>query len=275
MTRRPVLSARFVDGSAGPLFVLRIVPGHCTPKACLLLLPPFAEEMNRSRKMMAAIGRTLALQGFAVQIADTYGTGDSGGSFEQASWNGWMDDVAILCRHARIGTEPLWLGGIRTGALLVACQLQRAPEGIAGALMIQPILNGALFLTQFLRLRVAAAMNRGERESAGALKKLLEEGENVTISGYTLAPALALQMAQHSFKSLSPPDDLPIEWIETGPFPRETDDILSGIPENWRAQPSMIKAHYVQGEAFWAMPEPVAPKGLLDLITQRMESHLP
>lgn len=226
---------------------------------------------------MAAIGRTLALKGFCVLIADTYGTGDSGGSFDQASWDVWVDDVARLRRHARANNQdlPLWLGGIRTGALLLADQLHLAPEGVAGALMIQPVISGERFLTQFLRLRVAAAMSRGERESAGALKKLLQNGENVTVSGYSLPPALALQMAQRSMHQLSPPPDMPIEWLETGPVAREPEELLASIPESWRTGANALKAHYLQDEAFWAMPEPVAPQGLLDLIARRMESHLP
>lgn len=226
---------------------------------------------------MAAIGRTLALKGFCVLIADTYGTGDSGGSFDQASWDGWVDDVARLRRHARANNQdlPLWLGGIRTGALLLADQLHQAPDGVDGALMIQPIISGERFLTQFLRLRVAAAMSRGERESASALKKLLENGENVIISGYSLSPTVALQMAQRSLEQLSPPLGMPIEWIETGPVVREPEDVLTSIPESWRSDSGTLRAHSLQSDAFWAMPEPVAPKGLLDLIAQRMESHLP
>ncbi|GEQ96463.1 hydrolase 2, exosortase A system-associated [Iodidimonas gelatinilytica] len=269
----PKLSASFPVGPNGPLFVLEIASISAAPRATVLLMPPFAEEMNRSRYMLAQTGRALARQGFRVLLADPSGTGDSAGDFEQASWDRWIADLSFLRDMARLDTEPLWIGGVRTGALLAATLAHQEPDGIDGLLMIQPVLSGKRFLTQFLRLRVAAAMNRGQRESTAQLMEILKNGESVSVTGYPLGPDMAEQLTRLSLKDMPPPPDLPIEWIEIGSDERETDAIVDILPPSWRTADR--QARYHQDQAFWALPEPVAPPKIIALIQTALMSHHP
>jgi hypothetical protein len=47
-------------------------------------VPPFAEEMNKSRRMIAEVGRRLEGSGVGMLLVDLFGTGDSEGEFAQA-----------------------------------------------------------------------------------------------------------------------------------------------------------------------------------------------
>ncbi len=60
------------------------------------MLPPFAEEMNKCRRMMALTAYALQAAGLDVLFVDLFGTGDSGGDFADGSLEVWRSDL-----HAR------------------------------------------------------------------------------------------------------------------------------------------------------------------------------
>ncbi|MDZ7782423.1 MAG: hypothetical protein U5K56_05590 [Halioglobus sp.] len=51
-----------------------------TPKAHIVYLPPFGEEMNRCRAAVAEQARQFAAMGYSCILIDFYGTGDSEGA---------------------------------------------------------------------------------------------------------------------------------------------------------------------------------------------------
>lgn len=266
------LEAGFVDGSNGRLFVIGFTPPeNVGRRATLLLLPPFAEEMNRSRRMLATTGRALAARGIRLMLADLSGTGDSEGQFQDASWESWIADTACL-RSLAHGGEPLWLGGLRTGALLAADSIKRDPSGVAGAFMIQPVKDGARFLNQFLRLRIAVSMGRGVRESTGSIMEKLKSGETVTIAGYRLSPRLALELSALRMDSMPPPGDLPVDWIEIGSDATDGKSASASMAEGWETPASRF--HYIYDQAFWALHDPVAPPAIVALIADSLESRI-
>ncbi|HEU6456255.1 MAG TPA: hydrolase 2, exosortase A system-associated, partial [Roseateles sp.] len=63
------------------------------PRSKVLYLHPFAEEMNKSRRMAALACRKLAQAGHAVLQIDLRGCGDSSADFGDASWADWQADV--------------------------------------------------------------------------------------------------------------------------------------------------------------------------------------
>src|SRR6218665_17582 len=83
----------------------------------MLYLHPFAEEMNKTRRMAALQARALAQAGFEVLQLDLLGCGDSAGDFGDASWQGWLDDVHLACAwlQSQPRPAPLWLWGLRAG----------------------------------------------------------------------------------------------------------------------------------------------------------------
>ena len=86
-----------VDGGRlGQRFCLFHPAQGGVPKGCVLNIHPFAEEMNKSRRMAALQARALAKAGYAVLQIDLFGCGDSSGDFGDASWQDWVGDVVRL-----------------------------------------------------------------------------------------------------------------------------------------------------------------------------------
>jgi exosortase A-associated hydrolase 2 len=184
-----------VDGS-DRFCLLHLPPDSLKPRGGIVYLHPFAEELNRSRAVVARQARTFAAAGYAVLQMDLYGCGDSAGDFGAASWERWRDDAHAAVRHLRARFDvPLCLWGLRSGALL-ASEVARALDTNIALMFWQPVLAGKQHLQQFLRLSLAADMLTGRAQ--GGTERLLAQldaGQAVEIAGYTLAPALAHGLA--------------------------------------------------------------------------------
>src|SRR5262245_40307096 len=106
----------FLDAPHGRTFCMR----HPAAGArAALYIAPFAEEMNRSRRMATLLATALAARGVGFLAPDLYGTGESDGDFADARWDRWLDDVDATIDAARAGgAERITLVGLRLGALL-------------------------------------------------------------------------------------------------------------------------------------------------------------
>lgn len=261
----------FLAGAAGPLFCLHFVPAPGkTPRGALLYLPPFAEEANRSRRMAVLQARRLAAQGWAVLLLDPFGTGDSAGSFHEARWELWLEDA----ERAATWLATTWpeisvtLWGLRLGALLAANLAARDSDRFSRLLFWQPLLRGDQFITQFLRLRVAAAMAAGEKESGQELRARLEAGEILEVAGYELPPDLVTVVSGLRLEALLPAlQGCAIDWLELNTAGSEpvlapsSRRLLESLPASGGPRLTCLA---VSGEPFWTIQEiTLAPK-LLD-----------
>lgn len=250
--------AFFLDTPDGPRFCLFHAPaGEC--RGALVYVHPFAEEMNRSRRMAALQARALAAQGIGVLLLDLHGCGDSADDFGDASWDGWLRDIA--CARAwiegKLGrTAGLW--GLRLGALLAVAHAQRAPTPPERLLLWQPVTLGSGYLNQFLRLRLAGELLAGGSDSGGteALRAALKAGESLEIAGYTLSPALAEGIDAADARALAP--RCPIHWCEVIAAPgRPLPPAAARVVDTWKLQGSRVEVHLADGPQFWAAPETV------------------
>lgn len=219
----------------------------------MLFVPAFAEEMNKSRHVVAQTARRLAAQGIAVLLIDLYGCGDSAGHLEDATWEIWREDIALATRWLQDhGYGRLIIWGMRLGGLLAAeCSID-SPALYERCVLWQPVLNGDVFLTQFLRLRVASAMLSGSPSgvSVNQLRACLADGEAVDVAGYRLTPALAASFVQRKLGHLRPACSL--EWFEVvadeGGAPSPP---VSRLIAEWCASGTAVALRVVQGESFW------------------------
>jgi exosortase A-associated hydrolase 2 len=262
------MEALYLTGSQGPLFSV-YHPAACMrqPRLGLVYAPAFAEEMNRTRRMAALQARRLAELGVDVLLLDPFGTGDSAGDFGDARWEIWRDDVrmAIAWLAARTdGQVGLW--GVRLGALLAADVAAANPGQIKCLVFWQPVLSGDRYLTQFLRLRVAATMDkRPGRESTKDLRTRLSQGQPLEIAGYELVPALADRIASLQLQSvIHQLESLPISWLEVASEEQATlaptsQQIVGTLEE--QGHPVVAKA--VSDEPFWALQEITLAPNLL------------
>lgn len=269
----PSADAFFLDTPDGARFCLYHAPrGAC--RGALVYVHPFAEEMNRSRRMAALGARALAAQGYGVLLLDLHGCGDSGDDFGDATWGGWLRDIA--CARAWIEerlarTAGLW--GLRVGALLAVAHAQTAPLAPERLLLWQPVTNGSGYLNGFLRLRLAGELLAGGSDSGGtdALREALLSGESLEIAGYRLNPQLAAGLDAADARALGP--RCPIHWFEVmAADGRPLPPAAVRVADTWRLQGSRVDVRQVAGPQFWSAPETVDCPALIDATLACLEN---
>jgi exosortase A-associated hydrolase 2 len=219
----------------------------------VLYLHPFAEEMNKSRRMAALSCRALAEAGHAVLQIDLRGCGDSSADFGDASWADWQADVrlALDWLDHRVPDAPLWLWSLRAGSLLAAADWGRP----VNHLFWQPMASGKLALQQFLRLKLAAEMAGGASKGLmDQLKSELAAGRAVEIAGYRLGSALASGLEAARLAPSGAPGR--VEWLELS---TREDAVLTPVSEqaikSWQDAGWAVRAQIAQGPGFWATSE--------------------
>ena len=253
----PVEMQAFFLGMAtgGQRFCVARWPAGQAPRAWVLYVHPFAEEMNKSRRMASLQSRALAAQGFGVLQMDLQGCGDSDGDFGEASWAQWLDDLLALAAWALARqAAPLWWWGLRAGCLLAA-EAAALRGGPGHFLFWQPLVFGSTALTQFLRLKLAGGALAGkERQSLGDLHALLQAGQDIEVAGYVLPPGVANGLSQASLARPAGAETL--IWLETSNRPAP--DLLPASESAfamWRAAPCRAQSKVVTGPPFWQTVE--------------------
>ncbi|WP_019594988.1 hydrolase 2, exosortase A system-associated [Thioalkalivibrio sp. ALM2T] len=265
------MEAGFLEGKAGPVFHVLHLPDGPSIRGAVLFVPPLAEELNKSRRMVSLQARRLAQAGYAVLIPDLYGCGDSGGDFGDADWDLWLDDLARCSEHLETRCPaPFMVWGVRAGCLLAGDFLATRAQPVTAAIFWAPVTNGEQHLTQFLRLRMAAGLMSGQKEGTAQLRAQLDAGEPLEVAGYTLAPKLAARLAA---ARLQRPHAEAIEWFEvaaqdTAPLPPASERLI----ERWREEGAAVTATVVAGDAFWSTQDIIEVPQLLEATMQRLEA---
>lgn len=270
----------FLAGQTGERFCL-YHPAQGTARGAFIYVHPFAEEMNKCRRMAAQQARNFARAGFAVLQIDLYGCGDSSGDFGDARWDIWLDDLQraqqwLAQRHT--GTIGWW--GMRLGALLALEAARRFGGG--PALLWQPVISGEVFMTQFLRMRVASEVlaNAAVAETTAAdpsaapvaapkaagtqaMRAAMAAGEALEVGGYELAPALAAAIDTLKLSHLGVPG-LPVHWFEVVAEQGRTLPPAAAAAETaLRSAGVDLHLHLAVGPAFWTTQEVVDCPALL------------
>lgn len=266
MTHAQVLpDAFFMEGVQGACFCLFHQPSAGQPvRGGLLCIHPFAEEMNLSRRTMAAQARAFASQGFAVLQIDLYGCGDSAGDFADATWDTWCNDVARAqdWLAARV-VAPLWLWGLRSGCFVAAEVARRQVPTPAHLLFWQPVFSGQQHFNQFLRLSLAADLARGVRvANTGHLAQKLLHGEFVEVAGYRLSPRLAHGLSLATLEGLAAGTRVVcLEMARTAAA--DVSPALAAQLARWQAVGCRATAAAIEGPAFWQVAEAPVCQALL------------
>ncbi len=264
--------AFFLASARGERFCLYHAPqGAC--RGALVYVHPFAEEMNKSRRAAAQGARALAATGYGVLQIDLHGCGDSDGEFGEARWEHWLDDVAAAMQWlaGRLG-QPVGLWGLRLGGLLALDFAGSARHPVAQLVLWQPVLQGAPFMTQFLRLHVAASMLGDEAGAGGGTKQLraqLQAGEALEVAGYLLAPELVAAIDARDAAALAPP--CPVHWFElVAAEERPVAPVALRVAAGWERQGKGAALHKVAAPSFWSTQEIAEAPGLVAATCARL-----
>ncbi len=263
MKRSGAIAAEFLGDHPNRIFVLAHQPASFDGR-CVLVCPPFAEEMNKARRMVTELAHRLTASGVAVVVPDLFGTGDSEGDFTEASWSRWIEDLRSTEHWINgRGWRVELLLGIRLGCLLSAHYSQQRAAGPLPALFWQPMTDGARALDQFLRIRVATSLMRDDKETVALLKQRLSGGAVVEVGGYGLSPALAEELGGLRLVQLCSGLSA-VHWFEVL---RSAEASVPGPAaatlEALRKQGVEVTLQTVVGEPFWASTEIVSVPELL------------
>jgi exosortase A-associated hydrolase 2 len=250
--------AFFLPGDGGGRFCVLHQGGTLArPRGAIVYVHPFAEEMNKARRMAAVCARSLSAAGFSVLLIDLYGCGDSAGDFRDATWTTWVDDVVTAAQWLRSRTgldAALW--GLRAGCLLAQAAAQ-ALEYSPSLIFWQPVVSGSQHLQQFLRLRVAQHVAGGGAEARIGTKELraeLQSGTTVEVAGYSLAPGLALGLEAAELTPLR--NATRVAWLEVSSGdPAEISPAGRLRMQAWQAAGHDVAEHAVAGVPFWQTQE--------------------
>lgn len=267
--------AFFLPGNpaaGGQRLAIHHVPAQ-TVKGAVLHVHAFAEEMNKSRRMVALTSRALAEAGFAVLQLDLFGCGDSSGDLGDAKWADWLDDIVdaaawLQARHK----APLWLWGQRAGCLLAAQAAQRIESGCQ-LLFWQPQTNGNLALQQFLRLKMAKQMQQGASKGVTeGLRRDLKQGVSVDVAGYKVCPDLARGFELATLSAPTATLDGRLVWLEvTTRVPAGLHATSLAVLEEWQSAGFNTAHRAVSGPPFWQTLEieeaPELVQATVDLLT--------
>ena len=287
--------AFFLPADPGQRFCLLHPAQGGIERGLVVYAHPFAEEMNKSRRMAALQARALSAAGYTVLQIDLLGCGDSSSDFGDATWQSWVDDVVAACRWLRApglrslrapdsslraqrgnpgdlsatmdchglrprsdeAAPPLWLWGLRAGCLLAVDAARQLSEP-CNFLFWQAPAAGKTLLQQFLRLKVAGDMLSGQSKGVmEAMRQQLADGSAVEIAGYLLAPGLASGLEK---ATLSPPpsrsDAQQLVWMELST--REDANLSPASVKTialWQQAGYRVSSHVAQGPAFWQTTE--------------------
>lgn len=225
------------------------------PRGVIVHVPAFAEEMNKSRRMLTLATEALVQDGWAVLVFDLSGCGDSSELLQDVDWEMWIADLdnVVAWSRQRFPDRQLVLWSLRGGALIASDWMASTGQALP-MLMWQPALNGKLQLTQFLRLKAANDMlsEMDARSVMAELRQKIDQGESVDVAGYCLSAKLAQGMSRAAF-SLPDSDGVDIALLEVGSVENATlSPAGQGFVEKVSAGAGRIFAEKITGPAFWS-----------------------
>jgi exosortase A-associated hydrolase 2 len=260
----------FLKSPRGERFCLYHQPNPAlAPRGTILYVHPFAEELNKSRRMAALQSRAFAQAGFGVLQIDLYGCGDSSGDFANSRWDLWLGDLQLAwdwLRRRCHGDFYVW--GLRLGGLLALDFARR--HDVADLILWQMAISGRAHLNQFTRVHSAARMFGvpvdGALDCAGTPAQAQLE-----VAGYTLASQLSAAINSADAALLTP--CCPVQWLElvtppirpVDPVPPPALRAASALlVQRWRDAGALVNTFAIEGQPFWSSAEITESPALID-----------
>jgi len=247
----------FLDGERGRIFALHFCPGD-SPRAHLVFLPPFCEEMNRCRHLVADQANRFAIAGYSCLILDPYGTGDSEGELAHATWAGWRSDAMTAVQWCqRKYSVPFIVWGLRLGALLALDLANTYAGHFMKLLLWQPVTNGKTYFTQVLRARIAyLAGNELPPETTEEMRLSLQQGKTLEVAGYVLGGQLAGEIDNLSVSNFSSLSRIDIQWLQQTSRPEEPPSSgVQKVVDQLVSQGNRVQLTLFQSPLIWQLSE--------------------
>jgi exosortase A-associated hydrolase 2 len=213
--------------------------------------------MNKSRHMLALLGQRLASAGMLYILSDLYGTGDSEGDFEQATWEQWTSNVCnvadSLTEH---GIASLDVVALRSGAFLIPGLDRSAYSRPKKIVLWNPVQKGAKMIDQLLRSKVIKDSAIKDPASVATVRDEIRRAVEMEIAGYRITDDLVSSVDRLELSRLNLPRDSEVHWIELSPV--DTDRVPPGVEsvkDAWLERVKSVSYSRVVGPQFWMGPE--------------------
>lgn len=211
---RLTLLPRFMGDEGEQYFTMQF--SCAAPRAHIVFIPGFCEEMNRCRSLVATQARSFAAADYACTLIDFYGTGDSQGELRDATLRIWYDNISRTIEALKSEQDlPVILWGMRLGGLFALDYAAKNPGTVQDIILWQPVCGAKVYITQMLRQRVASLMVRDlPPETTKEIRQRLEEGEEVEIAGYLVRGPLVRDIEAIDLASMTHLCAGRVHWLE-------------------------------------------------------------
>jgi len=255
------------------IVVQHLPSGH--PRAQVLFVPAFGDEMNQTRRMVRLTAEALVERSIASTRFDLHGTGDSSAGFEEASVERWLEDLVAMCERMRSASDaPLVLCACRLGVALAVELTHRLSMPAHALLGWAPVLQGRAQLSTLLRATKIAQQQRPDARPEPKIE--WAAGRVAFLGGYPVSAALAAQLER--LDASVPPRVHAATLIDVRPA------IAEGAPEPseglgakaraWRENGVEVELLAVAGAPFWNVPDLVDLPALIEATARAAERSL-
>ena len=268
----------FMNSAQGALFAVHHRPrDEAALKGHVLCVLPFNEEMNRCRSMVTLQALAFARLGWGTLVVDLHGTGDSAGEYADARWSTWLANLITawgwLAGHPG-GGRVVW--GIRLGAILAAEFHSHIGKAEVGLMLWQPVAEGKTHLTQFMRVKIAAQMDRPNlpKETTAGMRAELAAGRNVEVAGYELNPELCSAIDAARLGDQRLPAGTRVLWLENAAADRtELQPASQQLLASWPGGDAPARAERLARPAFWQVHERALAPAAVHASARWLQEH--
>ncbi len=262
------------DGDCFAVFYPSIGRNSSQPTASktVVVCPPFAEEVNKSRRMISQLGRCLAANNINMLSIDLHGTGESDGDFSEVNIDIWISNLRKACEWLLVNDSgaQISLLGVRAGSLLAGLLASEKENMFNQLVLWQPVRDGEKFIKQFLRVKAMSEMiSEGKASNtASQLFDNLINGDFLDVAGYSLSSRLTKDIVELDLYDLLLPilnTSTAISIFEVSTTPEtELSRKTTRFIEKLTADGGEIPAKSVCGPNFWNSLEIMESQLLID-----------
>ena len=262
----------FLGARSGRIFCIRYRPQVEPARGpVVMFVPPFGEEMNKSRRILHLQAKDLGSKGIVSWLPDLYGTGDSEGEFREATWEKWLQDVEdVLAEIVAQENREVWFIATRLGCALAQHFLDRSGMQISGVILWQPVISGKKYISQLLRIRLIQEKQSGAANANTAvIRERLRSDKILEIGGYELNHNLFAKIEQIDMvkRSWSGVRDVFVVEVSSDPDSPPALDSNRAM-KNWTSQGYNVHSMKVQGAPFYGASEIVVNHDLIAATTR-------
>lgn len=265
-----MLQSGFMKGCRGHI----LLQASTVPQSehAVLILPPFAEEMNKSRHIISQLMQQNKQAGISSFMLDHYGTGDSEGDLDLATTDIWRQDLQLLLAQLQTaGFSRLSVVAIRFGAMQLFDLLNHQPLALQldKVVLWQPLLDISRFWLQLYRLKITEQMALGQKLTQAELEQSLQQDNTLEIAGYPISKAFSESTRQ---LNIQPPAILATAsncWFEISQLPNVAATTQKAVTHYQQSFP--LSFQHISNAPFWNTQELATADNLINATRQFLE----